>query len=85
MMGIYLITNPDPVPDKASVGGGCGRGKTEASPALLAWFKRHLHWHDYEMTFVGHGLNYVLVCRCGDVAGDMAEALRKMRFPVWRW
>ena len=33
------------------------------------------HEHNYEMEFVGDGLDYRLVCRCGDVAPNMSTAL----------
>jgi hypothetical protein len=37
------------------------------------------HRHDYEMIFEGNGLDFKLVCRCGDIAPDMEEALRRMK------
>jgi hypothetical protein len=36
------------------------------------------HKHDYEMEFVGAGLNFRLVCKCGDVAPNMDEAVNRM-------
>jgi hypothetical protein len=37
------------------------------------------HQHDYEMEFIGDGLEYRLVCKCGDVAPDMETAAKRMK------
>lgn len=52
---------------------------------FLAWFRRRpsslppLHRHDHEMVFdQPNPLDYRLVCKCGDEARDMPDALRRM-------
>jgi hypothetical protein len=39
----------------------------------------HRHRHDYEMVFVGDGLDWTFRCQCGDETPDIAEAFRRMR------
>lgn len=42
-----------------------------------------LHQHDYDMKFIGEGLEIYFVCRCGDVAPDMETAIERMMYPTW--
>jgi hypothetical protein len=37
------------------------------------------HRHDYEMVFVGDGLDWTFRCACGDETKDIGEAYRRMR------
>jgi hypothetical protein len=46
-----------------------------------------MHQHDYKMEFHGDGLDFHLVCACGDVAPDLQTASKRMKeskISLWR-
>jgi hypothetical protein len=45
---------------------------------IKAWWTVRFHQHAYDIEFIGNGLDYKLVCRCGDTAKDFNEAIIRM-------
>lgn len=49
----------------------------EGEAVMLRWLRSLFHKHDFEMEFVPGTLDYHLVCRCGERALDMHDALHR--------
>ncbi len=44
---------------------------------MLRWLRSLFHKHDFELEFIPGTLQHRFVCRCGDTASDMSDALRR--------